>query len=85
MFGYSIADICRFIFMALLIIDCIALTIMILMQESKDPGLSGVIAGAGESYWGKIKGRTLEGNLVKFTTIGLVVFLVLGLVLDMNF
>ena len=85
MFGYSIADICRFICMALFIVDAVALTIMILMQESKDPGLSGVIAGAGESYWGKIKGRTLEGNLVRITTIGTIVFMVLGLVLEMNF
>lgn len=85
MFGYSAADICRIICMILLIIDSIALTIMILMQESKEPGLSGAIAGAGESYWGKIKGRTLEGNLVRFTTIATIVFMVLGLVLDINF
>ena len=85
MFGYSIADICRFICMALFIVDAIVLTIIVLMQESKEPGLSGVIAGAGESYWGRIKGRTLEGNLVKFTTSGTIVFMVLGLVLDMNF
>ena len=42
------------------LIDCIALTIVVLMQEGKQQGL-GAIAGAAETYWGKNKGRTCEG------------------------
>ena len=46
------------------LIDCIALTIVVLMQEGKQQGL-GAIAGAAETYWGKNKGRSMEGGLVK--------------------
>ena len=50
------------------LIDCIALTIVVLMQEGKQQGL-GAIAGAAETYWGKNKGRSMEGMLVKLTKI----------------
>ena len=50
------------------LIDCIALTIVVLMQEGKQQGL-GAIAGAAETYWGKNKGRSMEGGLVKATTV----------------
>lgn len=65
-------------------IDCIALTIVVLMQEGKSQGL-GAIAGAAESYWGKNKGRSMEGGLVKATTVMAVLFFVLAIILNMNF
>ena len=65
-------------------IDCIALTIVVLMQEGKQQGL-GTIAGAADSYWGKNKGRSMEGGLVKATTIMAVLFFVLAAVLNLNF
>jgi len=63
---------------------CIALTVLVLMQEGKDAGL-GAIAGGAETYWGKNKGRSMEGGLVKATTIMAVLFFVLAAVLNMNF
>ena len=54
----------RIILTVLFIIDCIGLTIIVLMQEGKSAGL-GAISGAAESYWGKNKGRSMEGALVK--------------------
>lgn len=66
----------------LLVLDCIGLTAAVLLQEGKSQGL-GAIAGAAESYWGKNKGRTMEGGLVRLTTIMGVLFFVLSLVLNM--
>ena len=65
------------------IIISIVITVIILMQEGKNAGL-GAIAGAADTYWGKNKGRSMEGMLVKITKIGVVVFLVLAVVLDLG-
>ena len=66
----------------ILLIECIALTIVVLMQEGKQQGL-GAIAGAAETYWGKNKGRSMEGGLVKATTVMGILFFVLAVVLNM--
>mgnify|MGYP002270587664 CR=1 FL=1 len=65
MFGMSWADTFRVLLMGLFILVCIAITIVVLMQESKQTGLSGAISGAADTYWGKNKGRSMEGKLVK--------------------
>ena len=49
------------------IIICIALIVLVLMQEGKTAGL-GAVSGAAETYWGRNKGRSMEGKLVKITT-----------------
>ena len=77
-------QILRTILTILFVIDCIALTVVVLMQEGKSPGL-GAIAGAADTYWGKNKGRSMEGGLVKATTIMGVLFFVLAVVLNLNF
>ena len=66
------------------ILVCIALTIIVLMQEGKSQGL-GSIAGAADTDRGKNKGRSMEGGLVKMTTILVVLFFVIALVLNLNF
>ena len=71
----------RVILTIILVLDCIALTVVVLMQEGKSQGL-GAIAGAAESYWGKNKGRSMEGGLVRATTIMAVLFFVLALLLN---
>lgn len=65
------------------ILICVALVILVLMQEGKSAGL-GSISGAAETYWGKNKGRSMEGRLVKWTKILSVLFLVLAAVLNLN-
>lgn len=65
------------------IIVCIAITILVLMQEGKSQGL-GAISGAAESYWGKNKGRSMEGILVKLTKVCAILFIGLAIVLNMN-
>lgn len=59
----------------------VALAVLVLMQEGKSQGL-GAIGGMADSYWGKIKGRSMSGNLEKFTKYGSLLFLVLTLVLN---
>lgn len=65
------------------ILVSVALVILVLMQEGKTQGL-GSISGAAESYWGKNKGRSMEGMLVKITKVLAVLFLLLTAVLNMN-
>ena len=62
---------------------CVALTALVLMQEGKSAGL-GAIQGAADTYWGKNKGRSMEGKLVKFTTILAVVFILFAIILNMK-
>ena len=65
------------------IIISIAITVVILMQEGKSAGL-GAISGAADTYWGKNKGRSMDGVLVKVTRVGVILFLVLAAVLDLG-
>ena len=76
-------EILRIVLTILFVIDCIGLTVIILMQEGKSAGL-GAISGAAESYWGKNKGRSMEGNLEKFTRISAILIFVLALVLNLK-
>ena len=70
-----------FLFM---IVSCI-ITVVILLQEGKQAGLTGAISGAAESYWGKNKGRSMEGKLVKITKVCVVIFFVLSIILNLDF
>ncbi|MCI9377314.1 MAG: preprotein translocase subunit SecG [Eubacterium sp.] len=65
------------------ILICLALTVIILMQEGKSAGL-GAIAGAADTYWGKNKGRSMEGMLVKGTKILVALFIVIAAVLNIG-
>lgn len=73
----------RTILLIVFIIICIALVILVLMQEGKSAGL-GAISGAAETYWGKNKGRSMEGTLVKVTKYLAVGFIVLAIILNLN-
>ena len=67
------------------VIICVALTIIVLMQESKQNGLSGAISGAADTYWGKNKGRSMEGKLVTITKVLAVLFILIAVILNINF
>jgi len=73
----------RMVINIIFIIVCIALTVLVLMQEGKHAGL-GSISGAAESYWGKNKGRSMEGMLVKITKWLAVLFMALAVILNLN-
>ena len=46
----------KIILIVIFVIDCIALSAIVLLQEGKSAGL-GAISGAAETYWGRNKGR----------------------------
>ena len=73
----------KIILTVIFIIISIALTVIILMQEGKSEGL-GAIAGAADTYWGKNKGRSMEGRLVTGTKILVVLFVVIAAVLNLG-
>jgi len=72
----------RIILTVLFVLVCIALTVVVLMQEGKSSGL-GAIAG-GNSFWEQNKSRSAEGKIVLATKILAVSFIVLALVLNLN-
>jgi len=73
----------RTIVTVVFIIICVVLSAIVLLQEGKSAGL-GSISGAAESYWGKNKGRSMEGALVKITRWLTIAFLVLAIVLNIS-
>ena len=73
----------KIILTVIFIIISIALTVIILIQEGKSAGL-GAIAGAADTYWGKNKGRSMEGRLVTGTKILVVLFIVIAAVLNLG-
>ena len=79
-------EILRTIITIIYVIDCIALTVVVLMQEGKQKGL-GVIGGGNttDTYWGQNKMRSKEGVLIKSTKAMAVLFIILSVVLYMNF
>ena len=71
------------ILMVVFILISLVLTVIVLMQEGKSAGL-GAISGAADTYWGKNKGRSMEGRLVMFTRILVILFLVIAAVLNIG-
>ena len=66
-------------------LDCVALIIVVLMQQGKEAGL-GSLAGQNmsDTFWSKNKGRSKEGNLKKLTRIFAVAFFVLAVLLNVK-
>ena len=73
----------RIIVTILFIVVCIALVVLVLMQEGKSAGL-GAISGTTETYWGKNKGRSMEGLLGRLTKILAALFMILAIILNLN-
>ena len=61
------------------IVTSLTITVLVVLQESKSQGLSGVIAGGAENLFGKSKGRSFEDKLVKYTKYATGFFFVLTL------
>ena len=64
------------------IVITVALIITVLMQSGKSQGLSGSIAGGAETFFGKNKGRTLDGILSKLTSVLAVLFVISSIALS---
>ena len=69
------------------ILVCVALTVIVLMQEGKDAGLSAItggVSGGNDTYWSKNKGRSAEGALKRATTALAILFIILSVVLNLK-
>lgn len=76
-------EILKTIIMILFALDCIALVVVVLLQEGKSGGL-GSLAGGNDTFWGQNKGRTKEGTLLTVTKVLAVLFLVLAAALNLS-
>lgn len=69
----------HYILGSILIVASIIIIVLVMLQQSKQAGLSGAIAGGADTFFGKNKGRTMEAKLAKLTKIVAVVFMVVAL------
>ena len=77
-------DVLKTIITILFVIDCIALSVLVHLQEGKSEGLGSLGGSTSDSFWGQNKGRSMEGTLVKVTKYLAILFMVLALVLNMG-
>ena len=64
----------------ILIIAAVFLIVAVLMQHGKSHNLSGTIAGASESFFGKTKASTMDHKLSILTTVVAIIFVLLVLI-----
>ena len=76
-------DVLRVILTIVFVLDCIALSVVVLLQEGKNAGL-GALSGASDTYWSKNKGRSREGIMIKVTVVLGALFIILGLILNLK-
>lgn len=62
------------------IVTCIILVTLVLFQQGQSRGL-GAIAGGAETFFGKTKGRSIDGLLKKFTTAIAIIFIIFTITL----
>ncbi|MBR2916521.1 MAG: preprotein translocase subunit SecG [Clostridia bacterium] len=62
--------------MILHLIFAVVLIAVVLLQQGKQAGLSGAVAGGAETFFGKNKGRTIDAILKKATGVVAVLFIV---------
>ena len=68
-------DLIQIISGVLLIISCLVIILVVLIQESKDAGMTSAITGASnDSFYGKNGGKTREAKLAKFTKLAAFIF-----------
>lgn len=77
-------EVLRVILTIVYVLVCIGLVAIVLMQEGKSAGLSGAISGVADTYWGKNKGRSMEGAMNKITRYLAVAFIVISALLNLN-
>jgi preprotein translocase subunit SecG len=78
-------EILRIVLTVIFVINCIALTVIVLLQEGKSAGLGAIGGGSTDTFWSKNKGRSMEGALEKSTKFLAILFIVLAAVLNINF
>ena len=70
------------VFGIIVIIMSIFLIIAVLMQQGKQHNLSGTIAGAADTFFGKTKGQAINNKLSILTSVVAIVFVIFVLVFN---
>lgn len=70
----------HFLIGGILIVASFFIVLLVMLQQSRQAGLSGAIAGGSDSFYEKNKGRSKEARLAFYTKILAVVFFVVTLV-----
>ena len=65
-----------------LLVACIALIVLVMLQESKDKMSQTLTGGVNDSYLGKNSGRTLDAMLARITKAAAIVFFVLTILVS---
>ena len=63
----------------------VVLVVVVLLQQSRRTGLSGTISGAADTFLSKNKSKGLDALLVNLTIVVAVLFVIVTLVLNLNF
>ncbi len=63
------------------LIIALVLIVIVLLQQGKQAGLSGAVAGGAETFFGKNKGRTVDAMLKKVTSVVAILFIISSLTL----
>ena len=64
------------------VVVCVLLSIVVLMQEGKENGLTGTLTGSVDTYWSKNKGQSKDAVIKKVTVVLAVLFFVLAILLS---
>ena len=70
----------RLILTIIYLIDCVFLTVVVLMQEGKSAGL-GALSGSTDTYWSKNKKHSKDAVIKKVTAVLGVLFMVVAILL----
>ncbi|MGI6031097.1 MAG: preprotein translocase subunit SecG [Eubacteriales bacterium] len=73
----------QIVFGVIHILVCLFLIVVIMLQEGKNPGLSGSVGGGAtnETFFDRNRGNTLEAKLKMLTKLAAVLFVVLTIAL----
>ncbi|MBQ3053691.1 MAG: preprotein translocase subunit SecG [Clostridia bacterium] len=74
-------DVLKTVVTIIQIVVSVVLIASVLMQSAKKEGMSGIVGGASETFFGKNKGRTLDGVFAVITTVSAIIFLISSLFL----
>ena len=70
----------------LYLVICIAIIILVMVQDTKSQGLGAALSGTSQSnsYWSKNKGRSKECMLNKLTIVLAILFIVLSVIMSLS-
>ena len=63
------------------VLICVALTVIVLLQEGKTAGINGAVGGGSDTFLSKNKAKTWNAKLARWTKWVAIVFIVLTLVI----